>query len=191
MTPPTLGLLNDNPTESLYNQYIDSKKQFIFFQHTLLEIVMGQAKLRAKEIAELKAKPAKEFGILAIRHCQDGSTEFAHFAATYEKPTLNKQDLLRYICMKDWLHTPPAGAIAHYLWQTNTFAMMEKFNGAEAFIINFYEFDEEISARKGDKVFSCRKIMASNREGVQAYADQLGKEFAANPEYSVKFNHTI
>ena len=28
MTLPTLGLLNDNPTESLYNQYIDSKKHF-------------------------------------------------------------------------------------------------------------------------------------------------------------------
>ena len=152
---------------------------------------MGQAKLRAKEIEQLKAKPAKEFGILAIRHCQDGSKEFAHFAATYKKPTLNKNDLLTYICMKDWLHTPPAGAIAEYLWQTNTFAMMEKFNGAEAFIINFYEFDKEISARKGDKVYSCREIMAGSRERVQAHADQLAKELAANSEYSVKFNHTI
>jgi hypothetical protein len=152
---------------------------------------MGQAKLRAKEIAELKAKPAKEFGILAIRHCEDGSTEFTHFAATYAKPTLNKNDVLSYICMKDWLHTPPVAAIAEYLWQTNTFAMMEQFGGAEAFTINFYEYDPEISARKGDKVCSCREIMASDRQGVQAYADQLAKEFAVNPEYSVKFNHTI
>jgi hypothetical protein len=152
---------------------------------------MGQAKIRAKEIAALKSQPAKEFGILAIRHCQDGSKEFAHFAATYAKPKLNKNDLLTYICMKDWLHTPPAGAIAEYLWQTNTFAMMEQFSGAEAFVINFYEYDEEISARKGDKVCSCREIIASDRGGVQAYADQLGLEFASDPEYSVKFNHTI
>lgn len=141
----------------------------------------------AKEAAKQAQKPqAKEYGILAIRHCEDGSPEFVHFAATYSTPKNDKNALLHRICTKDWAHTPPAGFIAEYLFQTNTFAMMQNFGGAEAFILNFYEVDAEATAKNGKKTFSCRDIMAAGKDDVQAYANNLRDELAQKSTYSVK-----
>jgi hypothetical protein len=150
---------------------------------------MGQAKLRAKEIEQLKNAKGKEYSILAIRHCEDGSKEFCYFQASPEKITFAKNDLLSYICLKDWIHTPPAAAIAHYLWQTNTFQMMNNFDYVEGFEINFFEYDPEISARKGDKVCSCRTVVAGKKESIEQRAHQLKEELAQTGEYSIRENH--
>lgn len=149
---------------------------------------MGQAKIRAKEIEQLKNTKGKTYSILAIRHCEDGSREFAYFEADREKPTLPKNDLLAFICLKDWLHNPPAPAIAHYLWQTNTFQILESANYIEGFIINFYEYDREMSAKKGQKSFSCRQIIASKKEEILKQAHQLKQELAQTGEYSIQEN---
>ena len=147
---------------------------------------MGQAKQRKAEIEQLKNAPGKHYKILAIRHCEDGSKEFAYFGAEYEKPTHNKADLLNYICCKDWVHKAPAGAIADYLWQTTTFAMLGKADYVEGFEINFQEYDKEISARKGEKVYSCRRVVASTAEIIEQRAHQLKDELAKTGQYSIR-----
>ena len=152
---------------------------------------MGQAKLRAKEIEQLKNTVGKEYQILAIRHCEDGSKEFAYFAANHKKPTVPKDQLLSYICLKDWIHNPPTAAIADYLWQTNTFNMLESFQGAEAFEINFHEFDAERSAIRGEKVCSCRMIVGGTKSSVNQRALELKDTLAKTGEYSIKTGEQV
>ena len=146
---------------------------------------MGQAKLRAKEIEQLKNTKGKEYSILAIRHCEDGSKEFCYFQASPEKTTIAKSDLLSYICLKDWIHTPPTPAIAHYLWQTTTFSMLGKVDYVDGFEINFYEYDPE-KAKKGDKVCSCRTVVSGSKNDIEKRAYQLKDELAKTGQYSIK-----
>ena len=152
---------------------------------------MGQAKLRAKEIEQLKNTVGKQYPILAIRHCEDGSKEFAYFAANYKKPTVPKDQLLPYICLKDWVHNAPTAAIAEYLWQTNAFNMLESFQGAEAFEINFYEVDAERSAIKGQKVYSCRMIVGGTKSSVNERAIELKDTLSKTGEYSIKTGEEV
>ncbi len=150
---------------------------------------MGQAKIRAKEIATLKSQPGREYAILAIRHCEDGSQEFAYFAANYSKPKNDKSALLNRICLNDWVHTPPAGNIAEYLFHTNTFAMTQQFPNAQAYIINFFEVDKEFTAKEGKKSYSCRDIMMTSKQNADKYAEALRDELTQTGTYSVKTNH--
>lgn len=148
---------------------------------------MGQAKQRQAEITALKAsKTTVRF--LAIRHTEDGEREFCHGEASLGKPVNNKNALLHHICVNDWLHNPPAGEIAEYLIQTNTYAEMKMFNKEKemAYIINFYEVDEEFTRREGKKTYSCRQITAASPDNVKKYAKMLADELKATGEYSVK-----
>jgi len=151
---------------------------------------VGQAKNRKAEINALKSAPKKTFSILAIRHTECGSREMVCFQASYAKPVHNKKDLLAYICLKDWLHTPPVGAITDYLFQTNTFAMTEQF-GITGYEINFYEVDDELTAKNGNKTYSCRLIVGCDAETVGNRADALAEELAASGLYSVKRDHPV
>lgn len=146
---------------------------------------MGQAKNRKAEIAELKAsKTTVRF--LAIRHCEDGEREFAFAEATLGKPVNNKNALLRHICMNDWVHNPPVDAIAEYLIQTNTYAMMKQFNPDAGYVINFYEVDKEFSLQAGQKTFSARDIMGMGKDELKDYAHKFAEELKAGKDYSVK-----
>ena len=148
---------------------------------------MGQAKQRQAEINTLKAsKTTVKF--LAIRHCEDGEKEFCHGEAQIGKPVNNKNALLKHICVNDWLHNPPAGEIAEYIIQTFTYADMKMFNKEKemAYVINFYEVDEEFSRREGKKTYSCRQILAMTPDKIKAYADMLSDELKAAGNYSVK-----
>lgn len=152
---------------------------------------MGQAKQRKAEIEQLKKAKGKAYSILAIRHCEDGSKEFAYFEANREKSNFPKHDLLAYICTNDWVHTPPVSAIAYYLWQTNSFQMLSDVDSVEGFEINFYEYDAEISAKKGQKCFSCRAIVAGDKESILERANQLKEELAQTGEYSIQENFKV
>lgn len=148
---------------------------------------MGQAKQRKTEIEALKAsKTTVRF--LAIRHTEDGEREFCHGEVNIGKPVNSKNALLQHICMNHWLHTPPMGEIAEYLIQTRTYEDIKMFNKEkeQAYVINFYEVDSEISAKIGKKSYSCRQIWAMSPEKVKEYADLLAKELGENSEYSVK-----
>ena len=147
-----------------------------------------QARAKAAKTAAKQAqKPQpKEYAIMAIRHCEQGNPEFVHFAATYATPKNDKSALLHRICTKDWLHTPPANFIAEYLFQTKTFEMMQNFGGAEAFIINFHEVDQEATAQNGKKTFSCRDIMACSKEDALTYANHMRDTLENDSDYSVK-----
>jgi hypothetical protein len=148
---------------------------------------MGQAKQRKAEIEALKAsKTTVRF--LAVRHCEDGNREFAHAEATISKSVNNKNELLRDICLNDWLHNPPAGEIAEYLVQTNTYStttMLNK-NKEMAFIINFYEVDKEFSRREGKKTYSCRDIIALTPNKLKEYASLLAEDLQSAGDYSVR-----
>jgi len=148
---------------------------------------MGQAKQRQAEIAALKASKTT-IRFFAIRHCENGEKEFAHAEATIGKPVNNKNDLLRHICVKDWLHQPPVSEIAEYLVQTNTYKMFSQFNNSasKGFVINFYEVDKEYSRQIGQKAFAAREIMAMPVEAVKDYAEKFAAELKATGEYSVK-----
>ena len=150
---------------------------------------MGQAKQRKAEIDALKAQKPREYGILAIRHTEDGQREFVYFAADYNKPKNDKNALLRHICLKDWAHKPPAGLIAEYLWQTTSFNMFGDNPNIGAFIMNFYELDEEMTAKTGEKRYSCRLVSGGTAEYVKDYAYKLSKELSDSGDYSVKHNH--
>jgi hypothetical protein len=146
---------------------------------------LGQAKQRKTEIEALKAsKTTVRF--LAVRHCEDGEREFAFAEATLGKPVNSKNALLHHICMNDWVHTPPVDAIAEYLVQTNTYAMMKQFNPDAAYVINFYEVDKEFSIREGKKTYSCRDIIGMTPEKIKEYAHNLSEELKAAGDYSVK-----
>ena len=148
---------------------------------------MGQAKNRKAEINALKSAPKKTFTILAIRHTECGGREMTAFDAKYAKPVHNKNDLLGYICMKDWLHNPPVGAIADYLFQTNAFAMTEQF-GFTGYEIHFYEVDDEFTAKNGKKTYSCRNVIGGSSDAIVRSAEALAEELAASGQYSVKRN---
>jgi hypothetical protein len=148
---------------------------------------MGQAKQRKAEITALKeSKTTVRF--LAIRHTEDGEREFCHGEASIGKPVNSKNALLRHICVNNWLHNPPAGEIAEYLIQTNTYADMKMFNKEKemAYVINFYEVDSEMSIRQGSKTYSCREIWAMTPDKVKEYAVMLADELKAAGDYSIK-----
>lgn len=148
---------------------------------------MGQAKQRKAEIAALKASKTN-IRFFAVRHCENGEKEFAHAEVTLGKPVNGKNELLRHICLNDWLHNPPVEHIAEYLVQTNTYKMFSQFNNSDAkgFVINFYEVDEEYSRQVGQKAHSAREIMAMPVEAVKDYAEKVSAELKATGEYSVK-----
>ena len=153
---------------------------------------MGQAKHRKAEIDALKAKKPREYSILAIRHCEDGQTEFAYFGgASYHKPKNDKKALLRHICLNDWGHNPPAGHIVDYLWQTTTFNMFGDQPGVESFVINFYEVDDERSAIAGEKVYSCRHILGGSADHARVTAENLKNDLSKTGRYSIKENHSV
>jgi len=148
---------------------------------------MGQARRRKAEIEQLKASTL-EIEFLAIRHCEDGLEEF--FSAQCkvpQKPKIDKNSLLPYICLKPWLHTPPGYAVAEYLIQTKTFEM---FNDTTeyGYVINFYEVDQEITARKGQRSYSCREIMVVPRHSMKAVAEAKHKQHENNPNMDIKFH---
>lgn len=146
---------------------------------------MGQAKQRKAEIQSLKASKTT-IKFLAIRHCENGEREFAHAEASVGKPVNDKTTLLRHICVNDWLHTPPAGAIAEYLLQTDTYKMMGQFHPDAAYVINFYEVDKEYSQKTGKKTFACREIMGMTKDKLDAYAREIAEELKSSGDYSVK-----
>lgn len=146
---------------------------------------MGQAKQRQAEINALKAsKTTVRF--FAIRHCENGEKEFVFAEASVGKPVNNKNALLRHICVNDWLHTPPAGEIAEYLLQTNTYQTMKMFQPDAAYVINFYEVDKEFSQKTGQKTYACRDIIGMSKDKLDAYARQYAEELKASGDYSVK-----
>ena len=148
---------------------------------------MGQARRRKAEIEQLKASTL-EIEFLAIRHCEDGQEEFFHTQCKVpQRPQFDKNSLLQYICLKDWLHTPPASAVAEYLIQTKTFEMFSDPK-EYGYIINFYEVDKEITARKGQKSCSCRDIMIVPRHSMKAVAEAKLREHEHNPNMDIKFH---
>ena len=152
---------------------------------------MGQAKQRKAEIDALKAQKPRNYGILAIRHCEDGQTEFAYYGADYLKPKNDKNALLRHICLKDWGHNPPAGLIAEYLFQTTTFKMFGDNPDIESFVINFYEVDDEMTAKRGEKAYSCRHILGGTADHARETAERLKTELSKTGRYSIKENQTV
>ncbi len=142
---------------------------------------MGQAKLRAKEIAELKSRMV-DLEILAIKHYPDSRPEMVHYNIQIPAATKNNRDhLLAYICQREWLHNPPAQAIAEYLLQTKSYEMFSQFNPDNGYIINFHKSDPD-----RPNTHSCRDIIATPREALKEMAHDMGKEFAQDSEYSVK-----
>ena len=152
---------------------------------------MGQAKHRKAEIDALKAQKPRNYGILAVRHCEDGQVEFAYFGADYHKPKNDKGALLRHICLKDWVHTPPAGLIADYLWQTTTFKMLGDNPNVESFVLNFFEVDDEMTAKRGEKAYSCRHILAGPADHARITAENLKNNLSKTGRYSIKLNHPV
>jgi hypothetical protein len=138
--------------------------------------MMARAKARKQPPKQkIISKPNK---ILAIRHTADGQQEFCAFEISINGVLNDKNALLHHICVKDWLHTPPTDAIGEYLLQTNTYKEFKsKGIDATAWIINFHELDHEATARRGEKTYSCRLIMAipeeNWREAVELYKDSL------------------
>lgn len=137
-----------------------------------------QARARA---ARNPKKASREIGILAIRHTRSGEPEFVHFAATVCRPKNDKNALLRAICTRDWVHTPPCGHIAEYLFQTQSFAMFDGMGQASGYIINFYESDYD-----RPETHSCRDIMAMSKDSVKEMADHMQKQMAQGSDYSVR-----
>lgn len=149
---------------------------------------MGQAKQRRAEIEQLKSKLTK-VSFFAIRHCEDGSKEFALSEVSFNlKDASDKTALLREICLKDWVHTPPVGLIAQYLVQTTSYQVMGQLQNANiGYVINFHEVDEQRSS-KGEKRYSCRHIMGLSQDDLKNYADKFSQELNATGEYSIKTN---
>jgi len=139
-----------------------------------------QMQARAKA-ARKPQKASREVGILAIRHTRSGAPEFVHFAATVCRPKNDKNALLRAICTKDWVHTPPAGYIAEYLFQTQSFAMFDGMGQASGYVINFYESDYD-----SPETYSCRDIIAGDRDSIKEMADDMQKQLAQGSDYSVR-----
>ena len=148
---------------------------------------MGQAKQRQAEINALKAQ-LTTVRFFAIRHCEDGQKEFALSEVSFNtKLVNNKAALLREICLKDWLHTPPVGLIAEYLVQTTSYQVMAQMNNADiGYVINFHEVDQEMSALRNEKRYSCRQIMGMTRAKLDTYAAEFAKQLNDTGEYSVK-----
>ena len=140
---------------------------------------------RAKQ-ARKPQKPAREVSILAIRHTKLGQPEFVYFKTNVCRPKNDKSALLRRICTKDWVHTPPAGYIAEYLFQTNSFAMFDGMGQTDGYVINFYESDYD-----RPDTYSCRDIIAGNAASIKDMADDMGRQLAQSNDYSVKTNHTV
>lgn len=141
---------------------------------------MGQAKLRKSEISALKAAPKAMTNIIAVRHLVGGKCEFAAFAVVLPKtPTHNKNNLLEFICCMDWLHTPPAGAIAEYLIQTNSFKMTSSY-GEMGYVLNFYEPGADPSIPAGQH--SCREIGAYPSSKASEMREMYTAKFANEME---------
>ena len=139
-----------------------------------------QMQARAKA-ARKPQKASREIGILAIRHNRLGKPEFVHFAATVCRPKNDKNALLKTICTRAWVHTPPAGFIAEYLFQTQSFAMFDGMGQADGYVINFYESDRD---RPG--TYSCRDIIAGDAASIKDMADDMRKQFAVSGDYDVR-----
>lgn len=148
---------------------------------------MGQARQRKAEIDALKAK-LTTVRFFAIRHCEDGQKEFAMSEVSFNSKQVNsKQALLREICLKDWLHTPPVGLIAEYLVQTTSYQVMgQMFNAEIGYVINFHEVDQEMLALHNEKRYSCRRVTGMSQEKLAEYADKFAKELADTGDYSIK-----
>jgi hypothetical protein len=145
---------------------------------------MGQAKLRAQEIQDLKTK-LSTVHFFAIRHCKDGHKEIALSRVTLNPRQVNdRQALLREICLKDWLHTPPAGLIAEYLVQTKTYQFQSQMQTADiGYVINFHEVDQDNSRQ-----YSCRVIMGMTSADLETWAADFAQQLNANGDYSVKYH---
>jgi len=123
--------------------------------------------------------------ILAVRHCADGNQEFVSFQGNIGKSFNSKDALLRHICLKNWVHTPPAAQIEEYVGQTQAYAMFKQmgmnFAGIE---LHFYEVDED-----RPNTYSCRQIMGIKSDAYFfARSESLAAELAAAGDYSVKRN---
>ena len=139
-----------------------------------------QMQARAKA-ARKPQKARREVGILAIRHTRSGAPEFVHFALNVFRPKNDKSALLRAICTKDWVHTPPCSHIAEYLFQTQSFAMFDGMGQASGYVINFYESDYD-----RPETYSCRDIIAGDRDSIKEMADDMQKQLAQGSDYSVR-----
>ena len=150
---------------------------------------MGQAKQRSAEIAACKAAP-KTVHFFAIRHHQDGLPEVVRAQVQLTPNRLNNKNfLLREICLKDWLQTPPVEYIAEYLLQTTSYQLMEQqqFQMTDrGYVINFHEVDQALSIN-GDSQYSCRAVVAMSLNALKQYADHVAaQQLNANAQYSIK-----
>jgi hypothetical protein len=151
---------------------------------------MGQAKQRSAEIAALKAAPTTVH-FFAIRHTQYGFKQVVRAQVQLTPNRLNnKKALLREICLKDWLHTPPVEYIAEYLLQTTSYQLMaqQQFQMTDrGYVINFHEVDQELS-NDGLTQYSCRQVAAMSLPALEQYAAKFAAELNVNGEYSIKMH---
>jgi len=126
--------------------------------------------------------------ILAIRHCKDGVNEFASYAIDVnENHKRDKSRLLEAICCNDWLHTPPVQPIADYLVKTNAYNTLKMFSqDFYGWTINFHEVDEQLSAMRGEKVYSCRIIHPVDKEEWDKLNDDIRKTYSEDPSLSLQ-----
>lgn len=136
--------------------------------------------------AEFQAK-STAVSFVAIRHLKDGKPEFVHATVDlFGKTKNNKDHLLQHICLKDWGHNPPIAAIAEYLTMTQTYSMFQSMHDNPGWIINFYEYDEELS-QPGKPAHSCRDIISiGDADGLIDYAKGLRDNLKDDADYSVK-----
>jgi hypothetical protein len=119
---------------------------------------MGQAKIRATEIAKLKALDAS-LNILAVRYKKDGTSEFCNFAINSKVSMISSKDsLLHTICTSNWGHTPPCQAIACYLKKSQSYDFFKNIGiKCKGYLIMFYESDLD-----KPQYYSCRQISPIN-----------------------------
>jgi hypothetical protein len=119
---------------------------------------MGQAKIRANEIAKLKALDAS-LNILAVRYKKDGTSEFCYFSINSKVSIIaSKDSLLHTICTSNWGHTPPCQAIACYLKKSQSYDFFNKISiKCKGYLIMFYESDLD-----KPQYYSCRQISPIN-----------------------------
>lgn len=118
---------------------------------------MGQAKNRKVEINALKNSPQTLTKVFALRHGRDGD-EFVCFGVVLENPMYNKKTLLEAVSCTAWGHNAPVALIADYLVQTNTYAVVNKFNPFGYFIEFYHDDPDSIGTH------SCRTICGFRTE---------------------------
>jgi hypothetical protein len=64
---------------------------------------------------------------------------------------------------------------------------MAQMNNADiGYVINFHEVDQEMSALRKDKRYSCRQVMGMTQANLDIYAADFAKQLNDTGEYSVK-----